>query len=124
MGELGESFLLLHHTWGPWVHLRVLLTDGLIADGKWGLKETCTHCGSCIEACPGKTLSIGNHDQQACRRYQLELRDSLRIKAEYRYKCEVCARVCPVGETPQEIVIQDKDTVNQSLHRIAKTLKE
>jgi len=34
MGELGESFLFLHHTWGPWVHLRVLLTDALIADGE------------------------------------------------------------------------------------------
>jgi hypothetical protein len=30
---------------------------------------------------------------------------------------------CPVGETPQEIVIQDKDEVNQAMHRIAKTLK-
>jgi Na+-translocating ferredoxin:NAD+ oxidoreductase RnfC subunit len=30
------------------------------------------------------------------------------IKAEYRYKCEACARACPVGQAPQEIVIRDK----------------
>jgi epoxyqueuosine reductase len=119
MGELGESFLFLHHTWGPWVHLRVLLTDALVADGKWEPKEICTHCGKCIEACPGKALSVGNHDQQACGRCQQSLRDSFMINAEYRYKCEVCARVCPVGEAPQEIVVQDKNAANQAEHRIA-----
>jgi epoxyqueuosine reductase len=119
MGELGESFLFLHHTWGPWVHLRVLLTDALVDDGKWKPEEICTHCGKCIEACPGKALSIGNHDQQACGRCQQSLRDSFMIKAEYRYKCEVCARACSVGEAPQEIVIQGKNAANQSAHRIA-----
>jgi hypothetical protein len=64
-------------------------------------------------------LSVGNHDQQACGRCQQDLRDSRMIKAEYRYKCEVCARACPVGEAPHEIVIQDKDTANQAVHRIA-----
>ncbi len=119
MGELGDSFLFLHPTWGPWAHLRVLLTDALVADGKWERKEICTHCGRCMEACPGKALSVGNHDQQGCGRCQQELRGRLMIKAGYRHKCEVCARVCPVGEAPHEIVIQDKDAANQALRRIA-----
>ncbi len=109
MGELGESFLFLHHTWGPWVHLRILLTDARVSDGKSELKEICTHCRRCIEGCPGKALSVGNHDQEACQRCQQELRDSLMIKAEYRYKCEACARACPSGETSREITIRDKD---------------
>ncbi len=108
MGELGKSFLFLHRIWGPWVHLRVLLTDALVTDGKWESKEICTDCGKCIETCPGEALSVGNHDQQVCGECQQRLRDSLMIKAEYRYKCEACARACPVGEAPEEIVIRDK----------------
>jgi epoxyqueuosine reductase QueG len=110
MGELGESFLFLHQTWGPWVHLRVILTDALIAHGKRELKEICTHCQKCIEACPGKALSLGNHDRQECGRSQQRLRDNLMIKAEYRYKCEACARACPVGQGPKEIIIRDQRT--------------
>jgi ferredoxin len=40
------------------------------------------------------------------------------IKAGYRPKCEICARVCPVGEAPHEIAIQDKSTASQALNRI------
>lgn len=110
MGELGKSFLFLHHAWGPWVHLRVLLTDALIADERGEVQGICTRCAKCLETCPGEALSKGSHDQQACGRYQQELRDSLMIKAEYRHKCEVCVRACPVGGSPQEITIRDKDT--------------
>jgi epoxyqueuosine reductase len=108
MGELGESFLFLHRTWGPWVHLRVLLTDALVIDGKSEIKEVCAHCRKCIEACSGAALSVGNHDQQRCGKSQQRIRDRLMIKAQYRYKCEACARACPVGDAPEEIIIRDK----------------
>ncbi len=119
MGELGESFLFLHQAWGPGVHLRVLLTDALVIDGIWQPEDICTHCGKCIEACPGEALSAGNHDQQLCGACQQRLRESLTIKAEYRYKCEACARACPVGEPPRDIVIRDKESANQCVHPIA-----
>lgn len=118
MGELGKSFLFLHRTWGPWVHLRVLLTDALVTDGKREPKEICTRCGNCIEACPGEALSVRDHNQQVCEVTQQSLRDGLMIKAEYRYKCEACARACPVGEPPRDIVIRDRDSANQAMHRI------
>jgi epoxyqueuosine reductase len=108
MGELGESFLFLHHAWGPWVHLRALLTDVPIAETERKAGDLCTHCGKCKEACPGKALSAGGHDQNACGQCQREIRDRLLIQAEYRFKCEACVRACPVGEAPREIVIGDK----------------
>ena len=49
MGELGDSFLFLHHEWGPWVHLRALLTDALVDDLKWQPRKVCTHCGLSIQ---------------------------------------------------------------------------
>ena len=108
MGELGESLLFLHRTWGPWVHLRVLLTDALLADPAQESGGICVHCGRCTEACPGGALSMGEHDQGACKAAQQHLRDALAVRAEYRYKCEACARACPVGEPPGDILIRDK----------------
>jgi flavoprotein len=54
-------------------------------------------------------LTTGNHDQAACERYQQAERDRLSIRAKYRHKCEVCAKVCPLGEQPLEVVVRDKD---------------
>lgn len=112
MGELGESFLFLHHTWGPWVHLRVLLTDAFVTNGQRKSKAICTHCGKCIDACPAGALFAQKHDQQVCGLTQQRLRDNLMIGAEYRHKCEACARACRVGEPPREIEIRAKGPAN------------
>jgi len=114
MGELGDSFLFLHRAWGPWTHLRVLLTDALLFERPRESANTCTHCGRCAEACPGGALSAGEHDQEVCRATQQRLRESLAIRAEYRYKCEACARACPVGEAPRDILIRDKGSMEGS----------
>ena len=115
MGEMGDSFLFLHHEWGPWVHLRVLLTDAVIANGQRDVKKICTHCGNCTKACPGKALSAETHDQQLCGLTQQGLRDALMITAEYSFKCEACARVCPAGEPPQDIEIRDRRPANKAI---------
>jgi epoxyqueuosine reductase len=115
MGQLGRSFLFLHHEWGPWVHLRVLLTDAVVTDGQRDRKNVCTHCGKCVEACPGKALSNEPHDQELCGLTQQGLRDALMIKAEYRFKCEACARACPVGKPPLDIEIRDKRPANMTM---------
>ncbi len=109
MGVLGESFLFLHREWGPWVHLRVLLTSTRVVDGRLSkADDVCLHCGKCREACAGKALGPKGHDLAACGQYQQAERDRLAIRAQYRHKCEVCARVCPVGEQPLEISIRDR----------------
>jgi len=108
MGEMGDSFLFLHETWGPWVHLRILLADAEVIDRRAAKVAVCTHCGRCLESCPGKALSPGYHDPQACGHFQQKQRDKLAVKAGYRHKCEVCVGVCPVGQEPTAIEIKDK----------------
>jgi epoxyqueuosine reductase len=109
MGAIGESFLYLHREWGPWVHLRILLTDATVLDPR-ALKtlDVCLHCGECIKVCPGMALATGHHDQAACRRFQQSQRDQLGIRARYQHKCEACARGCAVGEQPLEILVRDR----------------
>ncbi|GEM_PF-1028872 len=108
MGEMGYSFLFLHREWGPWVHLRVLLTDADITETRaLEAADICLHCESCIEACPGQCLSIGHHDRAACRRCQQAESDRLGIRGTYIYECEVCARACPVGDQPLGVIIHD-----------------
>ena len=111
MGEMGYSFLFLHREWGPWVHLRVLLTDADVVETR-ALEEAdvCLHCESCIEACPGQCLSIGNHDQETCRRFQQAEGERLGIGETYAYECEVCARACTLGDQPLGVVIHDGET--------------
>jgi epoxyqueuosine reductase len=108
MGEMGDSFLFVHRQWGPWVHLRVLLTDAEVTGGQPDKAPVCTHCGKCIEACPGNALSPGKHDLDACTQFQLALRDRFATKAGFTNKCEVCIRVCPMGQEPAAVEIKDK----------------
>ena len=94
MGEMGDNFLLLHSDWGPWVHLRVLLTEAKITGGLKNYNaQVCVHCGKCIAACPADALSENDFDIQSCRERQEEMDNS--------HSCEVCARVCPIGELPE-----------------------
>lgn len=106
MGEMGDSFLFVHRQWGPWVHLRLLLTDAEVLDAQPASTTVCRHCGACIDACPGKALSPGRHDLEACGRFIQAMRDTTTVKAGYTPKCEVCARVCPAGQAPAPIEIR------------------
>ena len=105
MGEIGDNYMFLHPKWGPWVHLRVLLTDAVIVSPPSPKpKETCTHCYKCIEACPAQALQVGKIDQAACDRFQAAERERLGITVSFYNKCESCVRSCPIGEEPAELV--------------------
>ena len=96
LGEIGDNFLFLHKDWGPWVHLRVLLTDARINNGQKISKkeEVCIHCGKCVEACPVNAISQNGFNSQKCRERQENLNNS--------HSCEICARICPIGEKPEK----------------------
>ena len=102
MGEIGDNFLFLHHKWGPWIHLRVLLTDAQINSTQAiSSSDVCIHCGKCIEACPVNALSETNFNIKKCRERQEQLDSS--------HSCEICARSCPIGEAPEKIKLVKLD---------------
>ncbi|MFP4020081.1 MAG: 4Fe-4S binding protein [bacterium] len=98
MGEIGDNFLFLHNQWGPWVHLRVLLTEASINSNQIdSAAEVCIHCGKCIEACPANAITKNGFNSQKCRERHDDLNSS--------HSCEICARICPIGESPKEIKV-------------------
>lgn len=94
LGEIGLNGLLVHPQWGPRVHLRLLVTGARFAGTGRGSQNTCTKCGRCIEACPGKAISPSGFDRAACAAYQ---RSRFRSTLRPARKCEKCVRACPIG---------------------------
>lgn len=89
------------------MHLRVVLTDALIAFTRPEPSDACTHCGKCHEACPAQAFQGGSFNGLACR-------DKMREMGQYKsdgstcFECELCLRACPIGSQPQEIVVRFK----------------
>lgn len=106
LGHIGDNFLFLHKQWGPWVHLRLLLTDAKIESDISFNTSVCCHCGKCIAACPAKALKIDSFDGDCCGEYQMS--QNIGIK-DYFWKCEVCVRVCPIGKPPLPLKIMSDD---------------
>lgn len=104
LGQLGDNYLFMNKDWGPWIHLRVILTDVEIDSDITGSQEACTHCGKCIEACLSGAIMENNFDGIKCRDNMRAIRNSLENMPNV-FECEVCLRACPVGEKPEEVIV-------------------
>ena len=102
LGKIGTNAFLLHPAWGPWIHLRVLMTTAVL-DVHPALKggNLCDQCGVCVSECPAGALLEEDFDGHRCRSYRGKLGEYVPRGPDRRYDyCEICARVCPLGEEP------------------------
>lgn len=100
LGQMGDNYLILHPQWGPWIHLRVLVTDAVYKGSPPAQsEEICIHCDLCREACPGGVIHENGFDGMLCDHTQNEEGRRLNIPGLV-YKCERCLRACPIGEVP------------------------
>ncbi len=106
LGSLGVNRLFLHREWGPWAHLRVLLTDAAIAAGGAAPAAPCDGCGACIAACPSGAITADSFTGAVCGEYMQAGRDKYGVEGAFRWKCEICARACPRGGQPQPVQIK------------------
>ena len=104
LGRLGDSFLFMNAEWGPWIHLRVILTDVTIEIEPGRAREACTHCGRCVEACPSGAIVENAFDGRRCRNKMREMRSALG-SVPYVFECERCLRACPIGPEPREVLV-------------------
>jgi len=101
MGELGWNAFLLHPQWGPWIHLRVLVTQAATSCTHRDVESVCTNCGACIDSCPAGAITAGSFNGLQCRAYRKQKGEYIPFgkSRELRY-CEICAEVCPIGKKP------------------------
>lgn len=107
LGKLGDNFLFMNDNWGPWIHLRVLLTDTNIEHSLMDLDSGCNHCGNCLEVCPAGAITQNDFNGTACRDCIREMARS-ECDGSYVYECEKCLRICPIGRQPEEIEVKYK----------------
>lgn len=105
LGELGANYLFLHRHWGPWTHLRVLLTDAVFARQEAAAVRVCDGCQACLQACPAGVIKAGSFDGPGCGEYQKARRIDANVDGSYIWKCEICASVCPQGQKPKPVQI-------------------
>lgn len=106
LGELGASYLFLHKKWGPWTHLRILLTDATFVNENAENIKVCDYCAACIKACPAGVIKEGSFDGSGCGEYQKVQLQEKGIAGSYLWKCEICARVCSKGIKPNQVKIK------------------
>lgn len=107
LGHLGDSFLFMNADWGPWMHLRVVLTEAEIAFEPLEVQQACTHCGQCVAACPSGAIMANDFDGLKCRDGMRGIRNTLG-KIPYVFECEKCLRACPIGQAPREVLVSYK----------------
>lgn len=105
LGKIGDNFLFLHKEWGVWAHLRIIITDVEIVDNLPPCEEVCNHCGNCKTSCPSKAIKDDTLLGIECSKYQDKIDADVGVKGSYIFKCEECARACPIGTIPNRITI-------------------
>jgi len=102
-GTIGTNAFLLHPEWGPWIHLRVLSTEGPTGPKtRGGSVQVCNACGACVSACPAGAIQDALFDGLLCRRHRKAKGEYMPFgpQRELRY-CTICAQCCPIGEKPK-----------------------
>jgi epoxyqueuosine reductase len=102
-GTIGTNAFLLHPEWGPWIHLRVLSTEGPTGSKRVGdCAPVCNACGACVSACPAGAIQDAMFDGLLCRRHRQAKGEYMPVgpQRELRY-CTVCAQCCPIGQKPE-----------------------
>lgn len=98
LGTIGYSHNLLNPKYGPRARYVSVLSSVRIQGGRMIEKDLCKGCEICRRLCPAQALTtkkgsrIAELDAIKCTHIHQEL------KAENRWPCGVCCKVCAVGE--------------------------
>ena len=99
LGSIGRHGLLIAPTHGSFVFIGTIASTIPAFGGNTPLH--CVGCGKCMEACPGKALSIDGMRLQNCASHINQLRGALDprqteivARARMVWGCDICQKVC------------------------------
>lgn len=114
LGQLGRQGYLIADQFGCGVRLFAVLTDMPLVPDKpvdLGVEEFCKACLKCGEACPSKSISLGEKTiTNGISRWQLNAETCHDYWGKIGTDCCVCMAICPYTRP------------NRSIHKIAKWL--
>lgn len=101
---IGRNNLLHIRPNGCRVHLGGILTDAPLMDGDFRYEPfdqvLCGDCRLCEAACPAGALKDGLYDEAKCQAFRENPENQLKFSEYSWYKCDLCMRVCPTGDSP------------------------
>lgn len=101
MGTIGLSHCLVTPEYGPRLRLASIFTAAALPGDPVRTEDVCSGCQLCARLCPARALEhsddglVGVYDKAACTRHHQTLR------AEKRFPCGICVKVCPAGADRQ-----------------------
>lgn len=103
LGEIGKSELFVHRNWGPWVHLRIILTSLIIKPDSKILFRICKDCNLCLKNCISRAIGVDKLNKEICEEYHSRIEKEKSIIKHYVFTCELCLRSCPKFEKPKQL---------------------
>lgn len=104
LGFIGKNGFLIHPVYGSYVFIGCIITDCLLEESH-PLKQTCSSCGKCIDACPSGALSEKGVFAEQCVSYLTQKSGELTADEEESIRrsgsawgCDVCQKVCPYNK--------------------------
>jgi reductive dehalogenase len=109
LGEYGRNQMVITPEYGPRVRFSKIFTDLPLAHDKpvhFGVREFCSICRRCADACPPKALPYGPPEEGApnrsgikgVKKWTADCEKCFGYWAKLKSDCAICMRVCPYNK--------------------------
>lgn len=101
-GFIGKNNLVITRKYGCRVNLGFIVTDAPLLNGDYRYASfktnICGDCELCKEFCPSGALRGGTYDDNICKNFINKKENQLNFSEHSFMKCDMCMRICPIGE--------------------------
>ncbi len=102
MGAVGKNHKVIINEFGCRVSLGIVVTDAPLFGGDYRYDpfsgSPCGDCTLCLDSCPAGALQQGEYDENICRQFRESEENTLSFSPHSKLRCDICMRVCPLGE--------------------------